>query len=227
LSAAAADLPRKRRLLLRFPFLYPLPSVRYESNLKGTGLRELYALADRVSSLPGAIIECGSARGGSAIYLAKHLQRRGQTRQLFALDSYAGFQKDELARERAKGLASVPENTFASTSFEYVVAKLRKLNMTDRIRPVQGFFQDTLAPLIAEVRQVAMAFIDCDLEESMRFCAETVWSRIPSGGIVAFDDYAEPTFPGSKLAIDAFVSERQGEIADHGLMTRLYYVEKR
>ncbi len=187
----------------------------------------MYELADRVTSLPGVIIECGSARCGSAIYLAKHLKKRGRARQLFALDSYAGFRRDELARERAKGLASVPDCTFTNTSFEYVVAKLRKLNLTDRIRPVQGFFQDTLAPLVAEVGQVAMAFIDCDLEESMRFCAETVWSRIPSGGIVAFDDYAEPTFPGSKLAIDAFVAERQREIADHGLMTRLYYVEKR
>lgn len=227
MSAAAAALTRKRRLLLRFPFLYPLPSVRYESNLKGAGLRELYALADRVASLPGAIIECGSARCGSAIYLAKHLQRQGRSRPVFALDSYAGFRRDELARERAIGLSTVPVDTFASTSLEYVVAKLRKLNLTDRIRPVQGFFQDTLAPLVAEVRQVAMAFIDCDLEESMRFCAETVWGRIPSGGIVAFDDYAEPDFPGSKRAVDAFVAERRSEIADHGLMTRLYYVEKR
>ena len=214
-------------MLLRFPFLYPLPSIRYESNLKGAGLRELYALADRVASLPGVIIECGSARCGSAILLAKHLEKQGRPRRLFALDSYAGFRKDELARERVKGLASVPDGTFASTSFEYVVAKLRKLNLADTVHPVEGFFQDTLAPLIAETPQVAMVFIDCDLEESMRFCAETVWDRIPCGGIVAFDDYAEPTFPGSKLAIDAFVAERQGEIADHGLMKRLYYVEKR
>ena len=104
---------------------------------------------------------------------------------------------------------------------------MRKLNLADTVHPIEGFFQDTLAPLITETPQVAMVFIDCDLEESMRFCAETVWDRIPCGGIVAFDDYAEPTFPGSKLAIDAFVAEYQGEIADHGLMKRLYYVEKR
>ena len=217
----------KRRLLLRFPFLYPLPSVRYESNLKGAGLKELYALADRVASLPGVIIECGSARCGSAIWLARHLEKQGRPRQLFALDSYAGFRRDELARERAEGLASVPDDTFTATSLEYVVAKLRKLKLSDRIRPIQGFFQDTLAPLVAEVDHVAMAFIDCDLEESMKFCAETVWGRIPSGGIVAFDDYAEPDFPGSKRAIDAFVAEHRDEIADHGFMKRLYYVEKR
>ena len=224
--------PCKRRLMLLFPFLYRLPSIRYESSLTSAGVRELCALADRVASVPGAIIECGSAYAGSVILLTKHLQRQGRSRQLFALDSWTGFQRDELARERGRGLTIVPDNIFTTVSFKYVVAKLRKLNLADEIRPVQGYFQDTLGPLVAEAGQVAMAFIDCDLEESMRFCAETVWAAMPSGGIVAFDDYAEPAdpyfhFKGCKLAVDAFVSEHQDEIADHGLMTRLYYVQKR
>ncbi len=190
-------------------------------------MRDLRELADRTASVPGVIIECGSAHCGSAIYLAKHLKKRGRARQLFALDSYAGFRRDELARERANGGGNIHASAFADASFEYVVAKLRKLKLTDRIRPVQGFFQDTLAPLVAEAGQVAMAFIDCNLEESTAFCAETVWSRIPSGGIVVFDDYADPAWAGVARAVDAFFLEHQYEIADHGIMRRMYYVKKR
>lgn len=224
------------QLLLRCPFLYRLPIIRYESNLEETGLSELYELADRATSVPGVILECGSSRAGSAVLLAKHLDGQGRPRQIIALDSFAGFPEDEVNRERAEGLSDPPPNAFTSTSFEYVVAKLRRLGLTEKIRPVGGFFQDTLAPVAAEAGQVALAFIDCDLEESTRFCAETIWPRLPSGGILAFDDYTAwiagdkkpvlESFLGSKRAVDAFVEDHLGEIADHGLMRRLYYVEK-
>ena len=224
------------RLFLSCPVLYRLPFVRYESNLEKIGLRELYELADRVMPLPGIIIECGSSRAGSTILLAKHLKnKQGRTRKLFALDSFAGFPRNELRRERALGLTSASEEDFTSTSLEYVVAKLRRLNLTDTIRPVKGFFQDTLASVADQ--DVALAFIDCDLGDSLRFCAETIWPRLCSGGILAFDDYTATivghkkaslqSFAAAKTNIDAFVTENTEEIADHGLMRRLYYVEKR
>ncbi len=235
-AQAVRLMPRQRnRLLLMCPVLYRLRFVRYESNLEEIGLRELYELADRVASLPGVIIECGSSRLGSAILLARHLERRGRLRPIFALDSFAGFRRDELDRERALGLTEASDDAFTSTSFEYVVAKLRKLKLADTIFPVEGFFEDTL-PAVAD-REVALAFVDCDLGDSLRFCAETIWPRLASGGIMAFDDYTawivgekRPSlefFLGVKPAVDAFVADNLENIADHGLMRRLYYVKKR
>ena len=228
--------PTFKRLKLMCPVLYRF--VRYESSLDEIGLLDLYELADRVASLPplSVIIECGSYRLGSAILLARHLERQGRIRPIFALDSFAGFCRDQLDREQALGLTEVSDETFTLTSFEYVVAKLRKLKLADTIFPVEGFFEDTL-PAVAD-REVALAFIDCDLGDSMRFCAETIWPRLVSGGIMVFDDYtawstrwrsvAKTTaFLGVKPTVDAFVADNLENIANHGLMRRLYFVEKR
>ena len=212
------------RLLLMCPRLYRLRFVRYESYLDAISVRELYELADRVASLPGIVIECGSARLGSAILLAKHFEGQGRIRPIFALDSFAGFRRDELARERALGMTKVRDDAFTSTNFEYVVAKLRKLKLADTIFPVEGFFEDTL-PAVAD-REVAFAFIDCDLADSLRFCAETIWPRLVSGGIMVFDDYTAPSFLAVKPTVDAFVADNL-DIANHGLMRKLYFVEKR
>ena len=214
-------LPAFKRLMLMCPVLYRF--VRYESSLDKTGLLDLYELADRVASLPGIIIECGSARCGSVILLAKHFERRGRIRPIFALDSFAGFRRDELARERGAGLTKVRNDVY-TISFEYVVAKLRKLKLADTIFPVKGFFEDTL-PAVAD-REVALAFVDCDLGDSTMFCAETIWPRLASGGIMAFDDYTHPSFLAIKPTVDTFVADKL-DIANHGLMRRLYFVEKR
>ena len=226
--------PTFQRLKLMCPVLFRF--VRYESSLDEIGLLDLYELADRVASHPGVIIECGSYRLGSAILLAKHLERQGRIRPIFALDSFAGFRRDELDRVRGAGLTEVSDDSFTLTSFEYVVAKLRKLKLADTIFPVEGFFEDTL-PAVCD-REVVLAFVDCDLEDSMMFCAETIWPRLSSGGIMAFDDYTSWStrwlsvtkatgFLGVKPAVDAFVADNLENIANHGLMRRLYYVEKR
>ena len=213
------------RLLLMCPRLYRLDFVRYESYLDVISVRELYQLINRVASAPGIIIECGSARLGTAILLAKHLERQGQLRPIFALDSFAGFRRDELDRERALGLTEASDDAFTSTSFEYVFAKLRKLKLADTIIPVEGFFEDTLAGVVAD-RKVAFAFIDCDLGDSLRFCAETIWPRLVSGGIMVFDDYTARPFAAVKPTVDEFVADKL-DIANHGLMRKLYFVEKR
>ena len=141
------------------------------------------------------------------------------------MDSFEGFSPDELERERSRGLTSAPDDAFTSTNFGYVTVKLSKLGYSDIIIPIKGFFQNTLLPL-ANQSEFSFALIDCDLQESVSYCAETLWERIVPGGIVAFDDYESDEFRGARLAVDAFVETYATYISSHGMLNRLYYVKK-
>ena len=212
--------------MLTLPALYGLPFVSYETNMAGDGgVEDLYELIEGASERPGEVIECGSSRCGTSILMARQLRRLGVRKIVYALDSFEGFPQQEFERERARGLTYAPDDAFTSTNFEYVVEKLRKLGYEDSIVPVKGFFEDTL-PSIASQSEFAFALIDCDLQESMRFCANTLWPRISAGGVLAFDDYNSTEFRGAKLAIDEFVNAGPPDLDSHDILNRLYYVKK-
>ena len=214
------------RMMLRFPALYRLPVVNFESNMNWEGMGDLRKLLDDVAQLPGDIIECGSSRCGTSVLIARHLSSLRIPKKLYALDSFQGFAVEELERERSLGLVDSPDDAFTSTNFEYVVAKLRQLGYEDSIIPVRGYFENTL-PSVAHESEFALAFIDCDLRDSMTYCADTLWPNLVPGGVMAFDDYNAVDFRGAKLAVDAFVSAQLPDIESHGMIQRLYYVKKR
>lgn len=212
-------------ILLTFPFLYRTPLVRYETNLDGGGgLSDLLAEVPGIANLRGDIIECGSSRCGSTVILAKELRRHGVKKTIYACDSYEGFDRAELRKEKALGWTQAPEDAFTSTSFEYVKRKVRRLGVDDIVVPVKGYFQQTLPGLTGDL---AMALIDCDLKDSMAYSAEQIWPRLVSGGRLLFDDYLAENWKGARQAVDEFVAAHQGEIASHGLRTRLYGLTKK
>lgn len=212
-------------VMLAVPHLQRLPMVNYESNLDAAGLEDMRYLLGQVAALEGHIIECGSSRCGTSILIARYLATLGLRKNVYALDSYEGFEPEELERERNLGLANVSPDAFTSTSYQYVVQKIRKLGYGNVVVPIKGFFEDTLPDLAASTA-FCFAFVDCDLRDSMAYCAQTLWPNLVAGGMVAFDDYPAVDFKGARLAVDEFVSEKASEITEHRLLRRLYYVRK-
>ena len=86
-------------------------------------------------------------------------------------------------------------------------------------------FRDTL-PLLAAETRFSFALVDCDLQDSVSYCADTLWPRMVPGAVVAFDDYASDEFRGARFAVDAFVSGQTDDISSHGMLNRLYYARK-
>lgn len=218
--------PLHNKMMLRFPSLYRLSFVNFETNMSLEGMSDLRKVLNDVAILPGDIIECGSSRCGTSILITRHLSSLKRHKKVYALDSFQGFDVAELERERSLGLVDTPDDAFTSTNFEYVVTKLRQLGYEDTIIPVRGYFENTL-PSIAHASEFALAFIDCDLRESIIYCADTLWPKLVPGGVMAFDDYIAVDFRGARLAVDDFVSRRQADIESHGMFQRLYCVKKR
>ena len=217
--------PLLNNTLLTFPRLYRSRLVRYETNFQwDENVRELLDLLEKTVSLEGEIVECGSARCGTSIIMANFLKAKGIGKKIYACDSWEGFDREELAREREAGLLfDVPDKPHTSASHDYVTKKIRKLHLDDVIITVKGFFSDTLPNLSSTF---SFVLIDCDLRESVSYCAENLWPKVVPGGLVVFDDYTSPNYRGTKLAVDAFIAERRADIADHRLVQRLYYARK-
>jgi len=177
-----------------------------------------------VSHLPGDVIEAGSSRCGASILMARELRASGIDKRVLACDTYAGFDRAELAREREAGLCDAPDGAFSSTSLVYVRRKLGALGMSESVVPVEGPFSRTLPGLTGPF---CMVFVDCDLRDSLVYAAETLWPRLSPGGRLVFDDYSDSRWGGARLGVDEFVSTHVGEIREHGLLGRLYSVWKR
>ena len=211
-------------VLLTFPTLYRNNFVYYESNLQGDGIEDIKWALNSLLDLPGDIIECGSARCGTSILMAKYLKSKNVTKKIFACDTYEGFNKQELAEERKKGLTTVNDKAFTHASIDYVTRKIKRFDFSDVIEPVKGYFENTLDDIM--IRNYCMALIDCDLQKSMTFAAEKVFPHLHRGGIMLFDDYNTKEFKGAALAVNKFIENHNEQFKEHGLLKRLYYIKK-
>ncbi|MBN1481607.1 hypothetical protein EH223_04520 [candidate division KSB1 bacterium] len=215
--------PFLNRVLLTFPFLYRTKVVNYETNFLTDDIDDLLSQLDYVLPMEGNIIECGSSRCGASIIMGNHLRSKHIPKKIYACDSFEGFNPDELEKEKAAGLTKATKNSFTSTSYEYVKSKIKRLGLADTVIPVKGFFQDTLPGIKSKF---CFALIDCDLRDSILYCAETLWPDLDKGARILFHDYTEEEFQGARLAIDHFVDTYNKEIDEHGLLKNLYMVKK-
>jgi predicted O-methyltransferase YrrM len=209
--------------LLAIPGLQAARLVNYETTLDHAKVEALLRRLRDASRLDGDIVECGSARGGSAVIMALALRKDGCAKTIFACDSFEGFNRQELASERRAGLADAPDRAYTATSLAYVTRKLRRLGVSDVVKPVPGYFEDTLPALD---HRYCLAFIDCDLGKSVAFCARELWPRIVPGGHMIIDDYDDKAWGGVEPAVRAFVSDNEAAIAEHGEEHGMYFVEK-
>jgi predicted O-methyltransferase YrrM len=216
--------PLLNEALLALPVLYRTPLVNFETNISQDGIRDLLDILQETIGFPGDVIECGSSRCGASIIMANYLLARGSSKHIIACDSFEGFDQEELRKEREKGLTKTGLRDCTSTSFTYVRNKVDALGLTNTVIPVKGFFSQTLLLLQGPF---SFALIDCDLQDSLVFCAETLWPRLVSGGRIAFDDYLDSDFKGARKGVDTFVARHTNEIVEHGMKRRLYVVAKR
>jgi hypothetical protein len=217
--------PLRRRALLGSRLFLRL--MNYESVMDGAGLNDVRELLDMTLDVQGDVVECGCARCGTSVIMANHLRSRNATKTIYACDTFDGFAPEELKRETQLGRADASQSAFAAPGqYEYVKEKLFRLGIEGRIVPVKGLFQDTFSRWVMIWDKLSFVLVDCDLEESMLFCARALWPLLASGGIMAFDDYTSEQFKGARIAVDKFVAETPVRHISHGLMRRLYFLQK-
>ena len=92
---------------------------------------------------------------------------------------------------------------------------------------VKGFFEESLLKYTG--KQIALLHLDADLYESYKTSLELLYTKIPKGGVVAFDEYMGTfehiNFPGAKKAIDEFFGGRNYEIIRDQAFGKYYVIK--
>lgn len=154
----------------------------------------LASLASQASQLDGEIWECGVYRGGTAMLLAKLLSNAGTKLRLF--DTFEGMPETDSARDLHKA------GDFSDTSLEAVRSRVPG----DFVHFHKGLIPNTFAGL--ESTQIAFAHIDVDIYHAILACCDFIFPKLCIGGFMLFDDYAWPSCPGARAAVDEFFRER-------------------
>jgi len=144
-------------------------------------------------------------------------------KKIYALDSFGGFIPDEIRKERKLGFTVFPENSYHYNTFDYVKKKINKLKLSEYVELKKGYFQETLPTVNSDF---CVAFIDCDLGESMNYSAEKIWPRLIKNGFLFFHDYGWKGYQNVKPTVDAFIKKHQNEIKWHKLENGMYCVKK-
>jgi hypothetical protein len=70
----------------------------------------------------------------------------------------------------------------------------------------QGIMPITFSGLESSI--ISVANIDVDNHDAVKVCLEFIYTRVPSGGYIALDDYWCPDCPGAKNATDDFLADK-------------------
>lgn len=152
---------------------------------------------------PGHVVEYGSYRGGSALFLAFLAKRLHPGMTVFALDSFEGMpETDKTVDAHNKG-------DFADADLPGLVRRIAETGL-DNLVPVKGRFEDTNAGVMARAGRVALAHVDCDIAPAVRFAYEGVMPHMVPGGYVVFDDATVSSCIGATEVVEEVVIRRDG-----------------
>ena len=171
----------------------------------------------KLQDVPGDFLEFGVALGGSAICIASELD--DAVRSFIGLDVFGmipppsekdGASPNEryktIKAGKSQGIGGQKYYGYVDNLKEVVIANLTKFDLTvdgDRIRLVQGLYEDTI-PTLPEL-QIAFCHIDCDWYDPVRLCLNYAAKRLSTGGFIILDDYND--WPGCKKATDEFMAQ--------------------
>jgi asparagine synthase (glutamine-hydrolysing) len=169
-----------------------------------------------LKNVRGDFVEFGLALGGSSIVLAKTCvpSRRFHGFDVFGMIPPPTSPKDDdVARRRYATIASgKSEGIGGETYYGYredllgeVVEAFSRYGLTvdnDAIHLYPGLFQKSWPR--ACIDRIALAHIDSDWYDPVRFCLEAIVDKLSPEGAIVIDDYAD--YGGCRTATDEFLA---------------------
>jgi len=162
-------------------------------------------------NVPGAFVECGVWRGGSAGIMGLAMKSFDAKRPLHLFDSFEGLPEPgpqdgtaavEYSGGRSGGhLASIAK---CDATLDLVRTLLFERLQLDpkKVHFHVGWFQETVPVAAKELGPISILRLDGDWYESTRVCLEHLYPKVSSGGVVILDDYNG--WEGSRKATDEY-----------------------
>lgn len=152
----------------------------------------------------GHVVEFGTYRGGSALFMAYVARALYPKMRIYALDTFEGMPPTDSAVD-AHG-----EGDFRDTSVDELTAVAAQHGLHN-VSFIKGRFEDTAPALLREeIGQVALAHVDCDIYSAVAYSYDVVRPFMLSGGYIVFDDATVPSCIGATEAVESLVIRRDG-----------------
>jgi hypothetical protein len=172
--------------------------------------------------VPGDIAELGVFRGLGLMTWANLLEAYcigDRTKTVYGFDNWQGFTGFSAEDGKSEAMAHKlvgdfnPEPYLAELQEAIAIFDAdRFVPWKDRVKLVQGQIEETVPRFTREQDGVRFSLVhfDCDLYAPTRAALAALWPRISRGGVLLFDEYGIPDWPGETRAVDEFLAEQPG-----------------
>lgn len=189
---------RDYQVFRRFEDYTMIPSHAYVSNLR---------IARKAKKTPGAIVECGTWRGGMIAGMATIL---GPDRDYFLFDSFEGLPDAKpIDGMKAKEWQSNPSTPFYHDNCSATVTQAEEamaLSYATSVKITKGWFNETL-PNAGFQNGIALLRLDGDWYDSTMDILESLFPQVNPGGLLVVDDYF--VWDGCSRAVHDYLSKHQ------------------
>ncbi len=141
-------------------------------------------------NVPGNVAEVGVYKGD----FAKRLNKLFPQRQLYLFDTFAGFDAQDVATEKASGFSTGDQN-FADTSVEMV---LRQMPFPQQCVVKKGFFPATA---VGVNDTFCFVSLDADLYDPILEGLRFFYPRLAAGGFIFVHDFNNDEYKGAQQAV--------------------------
>lgn len=151
----------------------------------------------------GDIVEFGSYRGGSAIFMARVAQELLPGTRVFAFDTFSGIPYADRAIDQHTA------GDFNDVDFEELSSFVADAQLSN-LHLIRGRFEETAPSAIGRIAGIRLCHVDCDVREAVAFSYETARPKMVPGGYMVFDDALYSTCLGATEAVEELVIRRDG-----------------
>jgi O-methyltransferase len=203
---------------------------KYASMIAQYAYLENLALASvAVKNIPGAVIECGTWKGGMAAGL---VEACGWQRAYYFFDSFEGLPPAKAidgvaALNYQKNVGSISYRDNCKASIEEFNKVIERTSLPqNNLHVIKGFFENTFPTVnTAKIGPIAVLRLDADWYDSTMQCLEKFWNTVVVGGIVLIDDYY--TWEGCTKAVNEFFARTDPpQCVRQGPIGRVAYIIK-
>jgi hypothetical protein len=172
--------------------------------------------------VPGDIAELGVFRGAGLFTWANLLEAYcigDRTKTVYGFDNWRGFTRVDSEDGSALPDIQKIEGGFSPDRFFEELKDAIALFDADRFIPwkpriklVEGDIETTAPAFVAANPGVRFSFIhfDCDMYGPTKAALNHFWPLLSRGGLMLFDEYSIPDWPGETKAVDEFLLDKPG-----------------
>jgi len=152
---------------------------------------------------PGDIIEFGSYKGGSAIFMASLAKRYLSKARVWGLDTFEGMPDTDPSIDlHLRG-------DFGGVDFDALRAYVATIDLPN-LTFVKGLFEATTDDVLDQSQNMVLAHIDCDIQSAIIYTWNRIKPRMVAGGYVVFDDATESSCLSATETVERELIQKDG-----------------